>query len=183
MIETQGDNVILIVTLQWLLIGGCLLSVFSICMLSLSTTYYQIFLSQGIGLGLGVALQSVLFGNLSVFTHAFFLPIDRFYPLVVIPSHWFRRKRAAAVGIVVAGSSIGGIIFPIMLSRLFDSIGFAWAVRAMALLMLGVQAVSIPLIKERLPPSKNRKVFDWRAFKDVKFALHCASGFFSAFGG
>lgn len=69
-----------------------------------------------------------------------------------------------------------------MLSRLFDEIGFAWTVRAMALLMLGLQAISIPLIKERLPPSRNKKVFDLGAFKDARFALHCASGFFSAFG-
>ena len=148
-------------------------------MLSLSTQYYQIFLAQGVGLGLGVALQSVF--PLSFLLNPTYIE-DRFYPLVVVPSHWFRRKRAAAVGIVVAGSSIGGILFPIMLSNLFATIGFAWAVRAMALLMLGLQGLAIPLIKERLPPSTNRKVFNWSAFKDVKFALHCASGFFSAFG-
>ncbi|KAL5478841.1 hypothetical protein ACEPAI_2118 [Sanghuangporus weigelae] len=145
-----------------LLIAGCLLSTFSVLMLSLSKTYYQIFLSQAVGLGLGVALQ--------------------FYPLLVIPAHWFRAKRAAAVGIVVAGSSLGGIIFPIMLSNLFDSIGFAWAVRAMALLMFVVQAISIPLIKERLPPLKNKKYFDFGALKEIPFLLHCLSGFFSAFG-
>lgn len=47
--------------LQWLLTGGCLLSVFSIMMLSLCKTYYQIFLAQAIGLGLGIALQCVSF--------------------------------------------------------------------------------------------------------------------------
>ncbi|EJD05025.1 MFS general substrate transporter [Fomitiporia mediterranea MF3/22] len=144
-----------------LLTAGCLLSTFSACMLSLSKTYYQIFLSQAIGMGLGVALQ--------------------FYPLLVIPAHWFRAKRAAVVGIVVAGSSLGGIIFPIMLSRLFDSIGFAWSVRAMALFMFVAQAISIPFIKERLPPSKNKKIFDFGALKEIKFLLHCLGGFFSAF--
>lgn len=101
---------------------------------------------------------------------------------LVIPSHWFRAKRAAAVGIVVAGSSLGGIIFPIMLSNLFDRIGFAWSVRAMALVMFVVQAISIPLIKERLPPLKNKKYFDFAALKEIPFLLHCLSGFFSAFG-
>ncbi|OCB86001.1 MFS general substrate transporter [Sanghuangporus baumii] len=114
------------------------------------------------------------------------IPGDRLRPRscssLVIPAHWFRAKRAAAVGIVVAGSSLGGIIFPIMLSNLFDSIGFAWAVRAMALLMFVVQAISIPLIKERLPPLKNKKYFDFGALKEIPFLLHCLSGFFSAFG-
>lgn len=44
---------------QGLLTSGCLLSTFSLMMLSLSSQYYQIFLSQGIGLGLGIALQCV----------------------------------------------------------------------------------------------------------------------------
>lgn len=101
---------------------------------------------------------------------------------LVIPSHWFKAKRSAVVGIVVAGSSLGGIIFPIMLSNLFDRIGFAWTVRAMALLMFVVQAVSIPLIKERLPPLKNKQIFDFRALTEIKFLFHCLSGFFAAFG-
>ncbi|KAH8114865.1 MFS general substrate transporter [Phellopilus nigrolimitatus] len=145
-----------------LLTSGCLLSTFSLIMLSLSKNYYQIFLSQGVGLGLGIALQ--------------------FYPLLVVPAHWFRTKRAIAVGIVVAGSSLGGIIFPIMLSRLFGKIGFAWSVRAMALVMFVCQAISIPFIKERLPASKNKKIFDFGAYKDIKFLFHSLSGFFSAFG-
>ncbi|KAI5119258.1 hypothetical protein M0805_007261 [Coniferiporia weirii] len=145
-----------------LLTGGCILSAFSTVMLSLSTRYYQIFLSQGVGLGLGIALQ--------------------FYPLLVIPSHWFRAKRAIALGIVVAGSSLGGIIFPIMLSKLFDRIGFGWAVRAMALVMFVLQAISIPFIKERMPAPEGAKLIDLSAYKDVRFLLHSLSGFFCAFG-
>lgn len=100
----------------------------------------------------------------------------------MIPSHWFRAKRSIAVGIVVAGSSVGGVVIPIMLSRLFDKIGFAWSVRAMALMMFVLQAISIPFIKERLPPTKNKKTFDFSALKEGKFLSHSLSGFFSAFG-
>jgi len=145
-----------------LLTSGCLLSTFSMMMLSLSTQYYQIFLSQGVGLGLGIALQ--------------------FYPLLVIPAHWFRKHRAIALGIVVAGSSIGGVVLPIMLSRLFDRIGFAWTVRTMGFMVFLLQAISIPLIKTRLPPSKNTRFIDLTALKDIKFLMHALSGFFTAFG-
>lgn len=105
----------------------------------------------------------------------------------MIPAHWFRRHRAIAVGIVVAGSSVGGIVFPIMLSQLFARIGFAWAVRAMALLLFVVQAVSIPFVRERLPPQaktadKGWEFLDMEALKDARFVLHAGAAFFIAFG-
>lgn len=52
----------------------------------------------------------------------------------------------------------------------------------MALVMFVLQAVSIPFIKERMPPSKAVRVFDFGALKEWKFALHCLGAFFSAFG-
>ena len=54
-----------------------------------------------------------------------------------------------------------------MLSNLFTRIGFAWSVRAMALVMFVLQAVSIPFIKERMPPSKAVRVFDFGAFREA----------------
>jgi hypothetical protein len=42
-----------------------------------------------------------------------------------------------------SGSSVGGIIYPIMLNNLFNSsVGFAWGVRASAFLTLGLLAVA-----------------------------------------
>lgn len=82
---------------------------------------------------------------------------------------------------------MGGIVFPIMLSQLFARIGFAWAVRAMALLLFVVQAVSIPFVRERLPPQaktadKGWEFLDMEALKDARFVLHAGAAFFIAFG-
>jgi MFS family permease len=38
-----------------------------------------------------------------------------FIPAVSVVAHHFRKRRAMAMGIVVSGSSCGGIVFPIML--------------------------------------------------------------------
>lgn len=45
--------------------------------------YYQIFLSQAIGMGIGMGLVIV--------------------PALSLPSHYFRRRRAFAMGLVFAG--------------------------------------------------------------------------------
>ena len=44
-------------------------------------------------------------------------------PATAVSGHWFLRKRSTAVGIVVCGSGLGGVIYPIALRRLFDQVG------------------------------------------------------------
>lgn len=58
------------------------------------------------------------------------------------------------MGIVVVGSSLGGIVFPIMLNRLFKSLGFGSAVRASGYLILGCLVIANLLMKPRLPGRK-----------------------------
>lgn len=41
-----------------------------------------------------------------------------FAPTVALAGHWFSTKRATAMGIIVAGTGVGGVIYPIMLVRL-----------------------------------------------------------------
>lgn len=113
---------------------------FSFFMLSLAKphNYYQVFLSQAIGMGLGMGLVIV--------------------PAVSIPAHYFRRRRLLAMGFIfagqcypgvtrqpsiycfVTGSSLGGVIFPIMLNRLINGrVGFAWGIR-----FIKIPSVEIP---------------------------------------
>ncbi|KAG1760765.1 major facilitator superfamily domain-containing protein [Suillus occidentalis] len=87
---------------------GCLLQCFFLFMLSLAKPdgYYQIFLSQGIGFGVAIGLTNV--------------------PSIAVVSHHFQRRRAVAMGIVVAGASLGAILHPIMLNHLINGrLGFA----------------------------------------------------------
>ncbi|KAL5536516.1 hypothetical protein ACEPAF_338 [Sanghuangporus sanghuang] len=92
------------------------------------------------------------------------------------------RRRAFALGIVVAGSSLSGVIFPIMLSKLFQSIGFPWTVRTLAFMCFALQGISIPFVKERFPPRAGVPLIDRSVYKDKPFLLHVTSGFFIAFG-
>ncbi|EIM80934.1 MFS general substrate transporter [Stereum hirsutum FP-91666 SS1] len=122
-----------------LMISGTVLYSFSFFMLSLAKphNYYQVFLSQAIGMGLGMGLVII--------------------PAVSIPLHYFRRRRLLAMGFIFAGSSLGGVIFPIMLNKLINGrAGFAWGIRAAAFLSLGLLIIANLIMKPRLPLKKDR---------------------------
>ncbi|CAK7205798.1 hypothetical protein SEUCBS139899_008577 [Sporothrix eucalyptigena] len=117
---------------RWLLIIGTVVYIFGLMMASLSTKYYQFLLSQGICAALGSS---------AVFNACMASVVS-----------WFFKKRAAAFGIMVSGSSLGGVVLPIMLDKLIAKVGFPWALRAVAFLFLGLLIVSCLTVRSRLPP-------------------------------
>ena len=66
---------------------------------------------------------------------------------------WFQKNRALALGIMAAGSSLGGVIFPIMVDHLVDEVGFGWAMRVCAFSILALTIYANLTVKSRLPPS------------------------------
>lgn len=57
-----------------------------------------------------------------------------------------------------------------MIRELVPRVGFGWAVRAMAFLMLGTLLIGIALLRPRLPPRKSGLVVELAAFKDTVYA-------------
>ncbi|RMJ16566.1 hypothetical protein CDV36_003727 [Fusarium kuroshium] len=107
-----------------LIIGGTLLHVFGLMMASLAKTYYQFILSQGVCSAIALACMTT----------------------------WFSKRRGAAMGIMATGSSLGGVIFPIMISRMIKSTGYPWAMRTAAFLILGLQIIAILTVRPRTKP-------------------------------
>ncbi|CAL1707485.1 unnamed protein product [Somion occarium] len=102
-----------------IVITGCFLFVLSLALLSLAqeNQYYQAFLAQAIGMGLGVGIL--------------------FLPTSLVSIKHFRSGHAFVIGIVDSSISLGGVIFSIMLNYLLHgSVGFAWGVRIAALITL-----------------------------------------------
>lgn len=82
-----------------------------------------------------------------------------YIPSIAVVAHHFRRRRALAMGIVASGSSLGGILHPIMLNNLLHGpAGFTGGVRASAGLNLGLLVVAIALVRTRLPPQPPAKL-------------------------
>lgn len=109
----------------------------------------QVFLAQGIGMGLGAGTVYI--------------------PSVAVLSHYFHKRRALAMTIVASGSSLGSVIHPIMLNNtLFSPLGFGNSVRASAGLVSGMLLIACSLMHPRLPPPQQTLGFAQAARKFVR---------------
>ncbi|KAL4750625.1 major facilitator superfamily domain-containing protein [Aspergillus terricola var. indicus] len=151
---------------------GSFLSIFGIMMLSLATEYYQILLSQGICTGLGFGLLYI--------------------PSLTIVSRTFVRKRALALGIATAGAPAGGVIYTLMFEQLLPRVGFAWTVRIIGFVMLGLFIAAGVMVsfnadtakpsRAQRPAARNRQLFDTAALKDLPFWSYTLANFFLYLG-
>jgi MFS family permease len=132
---------------RWLLIGGSFLHVFGVMMTSLGTEYYQILLAQGVCSALGVSAIFQPCTSLRHLSCSLLTP-----PAVNCAGTWFNRKRGAALGIAFTGSSIGGVLFPIVVSRLIPQVGFGWTMRTCAFLVLFLLIIANFTIRPYYPP-------------------------------
>ncbi|KAF2766236.1 MFS general substrate transporter [Teratosphaeria nubilosa] len=151
----------------------------------------QGFLQLFVGVFCGRAFDAgyfYLLGSLGIFSPAsawdLALNVCSFTPSVALVGQYFSTRRSLATGIAACGSTVGGIIYPIAVKRLVDSVGFPWAVRAMALVMLGTLLLGFALLKPRLPPRKSGPIVDLAAFTDMaysSFVVGLAFGFLAFF--
>ncbi|KAI9677248.1 MAG: hypothetical protein M1822_008197 [Bathelium mastoideum] len=147
---------------------GNFLVVFGAMMLSLCNNYWQVFLAQGLCMGTGAGLLYV--------------------PSLALVGIWFERKRALAMGMVVSGNAVGGVIYISMFDRLVPTVGFPWTIRAMGFVALTSALLSFPALLSGSSivahPRKARRLFDRGAFKDRLFLIFTASLFtnFLAYG-
>ncbi|KAJ7447112.1 MFS general substrate transporter [Mycena galericulata] len=93
--------------------------------------YYQALLSHGFAFGIGCGL---------VFT-----------PSLGIISHYFKKRRAVAMGILISSGSLGGIVFSILLNKILPrtDLGFPWAVRFIAFIDTFLLAVANLIMRPR----------------------------------
>lgn len=88
--------------LRTLLVTGTFLIVFGHMMLSLCTTYWQCLLAQGFTVGIGGGFLYI--------------------PSLAILPGYFSTRIGLAIGVAASGSSLGGIIYPIMFYKLIGQV-------------------------------------------------------------
>lgn len=118
------------IRLKILMVAGCVVLGSTLVFYSQTTNPWQIYLSHSL-LGLSLGLVGVL-------------------PQTVLISRWFRRRRGLAMGIVLTGTSLGGVLVSLVARPLIQSYGWR---AAMILLSLIVWFVLLPailfLVKEK----------------------------------
>lgn len=101
-----------------------------------------------------------------------------FTPTVAMVSTYFSTNRALAIGLAAAGSSTGGIVFPLMVQQLLPKIGFAWTIRALGLIQFVCLGAANFGLRTRTRPRKNRAFIDRDSLSDWPYLLFAAGIFF-----
>lgn len=142
---------------------GAFLVVLGMMMTSIATSYWRILLAQAVFVGLGNGCL--------------------FVPSVSVLPAYFPKNTALALGVAASGSGFGkkpsrqwlftpqwyssrataGVITPIMFHRLQPYIGFGWATRVIAFLMLVTLMVPLAGMKMHTKPTVRRPFFEARA--------------------
>lgn len=122
------------VPLRWLmLVGGVCLSA-GYLMISISTSFSQVLVIFGVL----IAPANVLIGPVAV---------------TVLLSRWFARRRGRALGIAIAGISVGGFLFPLIIQGLLDAYQWREALQWLALILL-VWTVPMALLVVNSPAER-----------------------------
>lgn len=125
--------------------------------MSFGKEFYQIFLAHFLfGFGSGMIWPTV----------------------TAIGGHWFSTRRGMAIGIIVGGSGLGGVVYPIMLKHLLKITSFRNAQLAVAGLSAALMLPSWVLVKSRLPKRKpvpwSRLKHPWTDTRYAFFAIGCS---------
>ncbi|KAK7743901.1 hypothetical protein SLS53_003923 [Cytospora paraplurivora] len=143
---------------------GAVLQVLGIFLMSISTKYWQLMLTQGFLTGLGGGI--------------FFTP-----SLALVSTsrskdaNWekyFDSRRGLALGLATTGNAAGGIIYPVVVRQLLPKLGFGWTARVLGFINLGCLAICVAFMRPRLPPRKSGALVDWSAFKELVYDLYVA---------
>lgn len=143
-------------------IAGTVFQLVGVFTMAESTKLWQLFLSQGVCLGLANGLQ--------------------FCPSMALVSTYFVKRRAFALGFTALGSCTGGVVFPIVVQQCLPKLGFPWTIRIIGFIMLFLNIITISLFRTRLPPRKTGPIVDWNSFKETPYTLFCAAMFFNFWG-
>ncbi len=114
-----------------ILIGVALISLSYIGM-AVSQTLWHLYFAKGVLFGAGIALAGPIVRNLIV-------------------AHWFDRMRGRALGFAVLGASIAGVMLPLILNELVNSLGWRTTVLSFSVIVVVVLVPTVLLVMRDRP--------------------------------
>ena len=125
---------------------------------SAATQYWQVFLAQGVCMGLGNGCL--------------------FCPSLAVVSTYFKKRRALAIGVMASGTGTGGLVFPSIARQLLPMVGFGWTVRTIGFIQLATLVVVFFVLRPRLPPRRTGPFLELSAFKELEYTFYACASFF-----
>ncbi|KAI8066797.1 major facilitator superfamily domain-containing protein [Gongronella butleri] len=147
-----------ILGVRWVMLIGTVLMSGGLVLASFSVEVWHLYITQSVIHGMGAALLYVV--------------------SMAISPQWFRR-RGLALGVMVSGSGVGGLVMPFIMTELNETLGGAWCYRILGIVTFGIGLMSTLLLKEKevhKVPLRLRHVIDIGLCKDVKFVIWCIAG-------
>lgn len=134
---------------------GTFLEVLGLLLSSFFKSYWAILLSQGVCMGIGSGLLALI-------------------PVAVL-AMFFEKKRMLATGLASTGASVAGIAYTLSMRSLFLSVGFAWAVRILALIILIGNIIAFAVMRLQLQYGSKGSSFSLHHFKDLPYTVFVGS--------
>ena len=109
-------------------------------------------------------------------------------PCISYTSEWFVARRGLANGVIYAGTSLGGLLLPLLLPSLIEKRGTAIALRITTIAFAVFLLPALPFLKGRLPESKvhgpsTRSAPEPKWFKEPSFLFIVVVNTLQGFGG
>jgi MFS family permease len=145
-----------------LCVTGVLCMSLGLGLASLCSQVWQLLLTQGLLYGIGSSLL--------------------YFPILSVAPEYFTAHRGSAMGFILSGSGMGGLIFSPLIRALLSAIGPRWTLRALALLVL---VVSLPIASMAAPSrfvGRRPTRIDIKLAMKPSFLFSVGAGFLQAGG-
>ncbi|KAK7464994.1 hypothetical protein VKT23_006203 [Stygiomarasmius scandens] len=126
------DNVKLIT------LAGAFIMSMGLIFASFATRLWHLYLTQAILYGLGSSMY--------------------YYPIMTLAPTYFDRHRGFAMGVILAGSGVGGLVMALVLQNLLDKYGIGWALRVLGIwnFVVGIGVASVVRARDTSGSSNGR---------------------------
>ncbi|KAH9934336.1 major facilitator superfamily domain-containing protein [Fomitopsis serialis] len=130
---------------------------------SISTSYWELLLSEGILFGIGSSLAYI--------------------PAIGLPSQWFAKRRSLATSIASSGSGIGAVILSPVIQALINHVSIEWALRFIGFLCFVFGLGGVASVRYRTAGRGIQyRAYDWSIFKVPGYNLYLMFTFTQFFG-
>ncbi|KAI0320052.1 MFS general substrate transporter [Amylostereum chailletii] len=147
--------------LKILTLSGAIIMSLGIILASFATRLWHLFLTQSLLYGIGSSLL--------------------YYPILSLTPPYFDRHRGFAMGIVLAGSGVGGLVLAPALHQLLETVGIQWTLRILGLWNAAV-CIPIACVVRRPPGYRNATRLNLALATRGTFLLQSLGAFLQAAG-